>query len=94
MIRFISAYKFHLKIQIHHFSSKIHQTMKAWKFLTVLTSLLVIVGGELHVFPAEEVEDCTKGGKSKYIDWSGLTYDAINDTLFFINGSFFCLFHS
>lgn len=36
--------------------------------------------------PNEETEDCTVGGKAKFIDWSKLLVEPVNDTLFYLNG--------
>lgn len=42
--------------------------------------------GKLIILMNEEFEDCTEGGPAKYIDWSGLEYDYVNDTTYFLNG--------
>lgn len=52
----------------------------------LVLQLLTVVFAILQVLPDENIYDCTKNGKSKYINWTGLYYEAINDTLFYLNG--------
>lgn len=40
----------------------------------------------LKLYPDEEVQDCTVGGKSKYVDFTGLSHPAHNDTHFTVEG--------
>jgi len=56
-----------------------------FKFIS-LAFVAVAAHGKMFLVPGENLEDCTSGGKAKYVDWTGLTYDAINDTLFYMNG--------
>jgi hypothetical protein len=55
-------------------------------FSFVLTILFDLVSCALIIQPTEETEDCTKGGKAKYIDFSKLLAEPYNDTLFYLNG--------
>lgn len=44
-----------------------------------------IVEGRLILLMDDKYEDCTDGG-AKYIDYSGVIFDYINDTTFLLNG--------
>lgn len=45
-----------------------------------------IVNSKLFLLMAESYEDCTEGG-AKFVDFSGVEFEYVNDTLFFLNGS-------
>ena len=42
---------------------------------------------KLVLLMAETFEDCTKGG-AKFIDYSGIEFDYVNDTSYVLTGSF------
>jgi hypothetical protein len=54
--------------------------------LLFLLTIIASVVGDLKLQPNEETEDCTAGGKAKYVDFSKLVVLPYNDTLFFLNG--------
>lgn len=56
----------------------------------ILMAVAVFVESRLILLMDEKYEDCTEGG-SKYIDYSGVLFDYINDTNFLLNG--FYVFH-
>lgn len=40
----------------------------------------------VQVFPDETYIDCSDNGVAKYIDYSGLEFEYVNDTEYFLNG--------
>lgn len=59
-----------------------------WKFIFTLQYLFIeSTLARILVFLGENYEDCSTGGKPKYIDYSGLEYEYFNDTEYFLNGN-------
>jgi hypothetical protein len=56
--------------------------------LLVLCAAVSLESAKLKVFPDAETKDCTVGGKSKYVDFTGITHEAHNDTFFTLEGEF------
>jgi hypothetical protein len=56
--------------------------------LTVLTflSFQLSAFAKVQIFPADTYEDCSDGGKAKYIDYSGLEYDYSSDFEYTLTG--------
>lgn len=52
----------------------------------LLFAFVALVRGKFQIIPEEDIVSCTKSGKANFIDVSGIHYDAVNDTLFYING--------
>lgn len=55
--------------------------------LTLLLQIQTVLS-KVQVFPADSYEDCSDGGKAKYIDFSGLEYEYVNDTEYALTGKF------
>lgn len=41
---------------------------------------------KVSFFPSENYKDCSTDGTAKYIDYSDLEYEYVNDTAFFLTG--------
>lgn len=54
--------------------------------LLIITIALNVVNSKIVLLFNEEFEDCSKGGHAKFVDFSGLEYDYVNDTTYFLNG--------
>jgi hypothetical protein len=56
--------------------------------LVTLIVLLVVslTQSKVAVLFGEEIEDCTEGGKAKYLDFTNLEIEYLNDTCFVLNG--------
>lgn len=63
-------------------------TMKALGII-IFALCLSFVLCKLIIQPDEKYVDCTKNGTSKYIKWTDLYQEAVNDTLFYLNGEIF-----
>lgn len=62
------------------------RTMKLKVALSVLLLSFDLNLAKVQIFPADIFEDCSDGGKSKYIDFSGLEHEYVNDTEYFMTG--------
>lgn len=62
----------------------------AMKCSFAITLLLQIQIGitKIHVFPADTFEPCNSDDTSTFIDFSEVEYEYVNDTEFFLTGSF------
>jgi hypothetical protein len=54
--------------------------------VVVLVLTVSLESATLRVFPDADTKDCTVGGKTKYVDFTGITYEAHNDTYFTLEG--------
>jgi hypothetical protein len=52
----------------------------------VLVLAVSLESAKLKVFPDADTKDCTVGGKTKYVDFTGITHEAHNDTYFTLEG--------
>lgn len=61
--------------------------MKTPGIIVLFVSISIFYGVDcsMKLQPNEETEDCTNG-KAKFIDWSQLLVEPVNDTLFYLNG--------
>lgn len=60
------------------------------KLLIFLTIFLVPVLAKVRLLLGEGYEDCSTGGQSKFVDYSGIEYEYLTDTDFFIKGKKLC----
>lgn len=56
-------------------------------FFLLFLSTAENVRSKILMLMKEEFEDCTKGGSSKFIDWTGIEFDYVNDTTYFLDGT-------
>lgn len=52
----------------------------------VLVCVINDASSKIFILFNEEFEDCSDRGYAKYIDYSGLSYEYVNDTTYFLNG--------
>lgn len=53
--------------------------------IVIIVAVTNVVQPKIVMMMSEEFEDCTEGG-AKYFDFSGLEYEYVNDTSYFLNG--------
>jgi hypothetical protein len=51
-----------------------------WIFAVVLIIQVLGALSKVQVFPSDTYEDCSDGGKAKYMDYSDLEYEYSSDT--------------
>lgn len=56
--------------------------------LLLLIAVLSAVDLKVIMLMSDSFEDCSDGG-AKYIDYSGLEYDYVNDTTYYLSGKSF-----
>lgn len=57
-----------------------------FNFFLILIKFLTTINTKIILLMAEHYEDCTKNGPAKYVDLSGLEFEYVNDTTFYLNG--------
>lgn len=62
------------------------QEHRAYFWLIIWMIAFKIVNSKIVLLFSEDFEDCTAGGPASHFDVSGLGYEYVNDTTYFLDG--------